>query len=110
MVRSDRSGLEVPSLSTLAEKAAAVSPKRVRPAFSKPEQLMAGTCFLAFADHSDLPELIAPACLKPDPNVEAGSSADFSLAPLTCTGWVAACAPAGASRKAEAATAIEATI
>src|SRR5262245_55826305 len=71
---------------------------------------MAGTCFVALWGHSDLPELLAPRSLKPDPNVEAGSSADFSLAPLTCTGCVAACAAAGTIRKAEAATAIEATI
>src|SRR5579859_4123840 len=93
----------------LAETATALSPKLARSAFSKFVQLMVGTCFVACLCQSDLPELVAPSREKSDPNVEVGSSADFSWAPVTWTGRVAACAAAGASRKAELATAIEAT-
>ena len=63
----------------------------------------------AFMCHRYLPELIANWSLKSDPKLDAGSSADFSLVPLTWTGCEAASAD-GAIRKLAVARAADATI
>jgi hypothetical protein len=70
---------------------------------------MLDTWSLAFMCHRYLPELIANWSLKSDPKLDAGSSADFSLVPLTWTGCEAASAD-GAIRKPAVARAADATI
>jgi hypothetical protein len=69
-------------------------------------QLMVVTWSVALRCQIPLDQSLSSSC-QSGPNVEAGSSADRSLAPFTWTGLLAACA-AGAIRKAEVAMAMEA--